>query len=214
MGISFVDILIQAVFVLLVALMAGYIDPADRLKIKEWEEAGKDLCVKKLNRDSPEACREYVKDQQIGATGPFDGIGADVCKRLGAATNAECLAAIDSKFEKGSQLPCLKAPSQNSYQSSTQWEIRSPYEVVFKGFYSQYKDYLQERGDSARLAHVQRLEEQVSKSFTPDAIKSSFAFIRETGCFHEVNFEWTGRYSRAELSTAIAAIRYLRGFQR
>jgi hypothetical protein len=212
MGISFVDILIQAVFVLLVALMVGYIDPAQKVKIEKYAAAGLDLCVK-LNKDSPEACREYVKDQQIGLTSQFDGIGADVCRRLGATTLTECQAALDSKFEKGSQLPCLKAPSQNSYQPSTQWEIRSPDEIVFKGFFSQYKDYLQQRGDSARLVQVERLEEQVSKSFTPDAIKSTFGFIRETGCFHEVSFDW-GRYSRAELSAAREALRYLRGFQR
>jgi hypothetical protein len=113
MGISFVDILIQAVFVLLVALMVGYIDPAEQ-KIEKYHAAGLDLCVK-LKQNSPEACREYVKDREIGLTGKFDGIGSDVCTRLGATTLAECQAVLDSKFEKGSQLPCLKALSQNSY---------------------------------------------------------------------------------------------------
>jgi hypothetical protein len=210
MGISFVDILIQAVFVLLVALMAGYIDPADRLKIKEWEEAGKDLCVKKLNRDSPEACREYVKDQQIGVTGPFDGIGADVCKRLGAATTAECFAAIDSKFEKGSQLPCLKAPSQNTTQSSMIWEVRSPDEIVFIGFTSQYMDYLRERADLQRLAQSQPIQEQVPKQFKLSEIESTFGFIREAGCFHDYRIRRPGRYNDADLREAISAIQSLK----
>lgn len=213
MGISFVDVLIQAVFVLLIALMVGYIDPAQMEKIEKYAAAGLDLCVK-LKQGSPEACREYVKDQQVGLTGEFDGIGTDVCKRLGATTLAECRAALDSKFEKGSQLPCLKAPSQNSYQPSTQWEIRSPDEIVFKGFFSQYKDYLQERGDSARLAQVQRLEGQVSRSFTPNEIKSAFGFIREPTCFHEVSYRWTGQLSRAEIDAAIQAFWYLKKFQR
>jgi len=213
MGISFVDILIQAVFVLLIALMAGYIDPAQMEKIEKYAAAGLDLCVK-LNKDSPEACREYVKDQQIGLSDEFDGIGTDVCKRLGATTLAECQAALDSKFEKGSQLPCLKAPSQNSYQPSTQWEIRSPDEIVFKKFFPQYKDYLRERGDSARLAQVQRLEEQVSRSFTPNEIKSAFGFIREPACFHEVSIGWTVQISSEEMNVARQSIWYLRGFQR
>jgi hypothetical protein len=214
MGISFVDILIQAVFVLLLALMVGYIDPAEMEKIEKYEAAGKDLCVKLKQPGSPEACREYVKDQKIGLIGEFDGIGTDVCKRLGATTIAECQAALDSKFEKGSQLPCLKAPSQNSYQPSTKWEIRSPNEIVFKGFFSQYKDYLQERGDSARLAQVLRWEGQVSKSFTPNEIKSAFGFIREPACFHEVSIDWTVQISSEEMKVARQSLWYLRGFQR
>ena len=37
-GISFVDILIQAVFLLLLILLVGYVDPIESLKIKEYED--------------------------------------------------------------------------------------------------------------------------------------------------------------------------------
>ena len=59
-GISFVDILIQAVFLLFVALSIGYIDPVSLLKIKEFEEVGKDLCTK-INKDDPRECREIIE---------------------------------------------------------------------------------------------------------------------------------------------------------
>ena len=73
LGISFVDILIQAVFVLLVALMVGYVDPVERLQLKDYAEAGKDLCHK-LNKDSPGACREYVEGKEIGVVTHGQGL--------------------------------------------------------------------------------------------------------------------------------------------
>lgn len=210
MGISFVDILIQAVFVLLVAFMVGYIDPAEKVKTEKYAAAGLDLCVKLINKDSPEACREYVKDQQIGLTGGFDEIGTDVCRRLGATTLTECQAALDSKFEKGSQLPCLKAPSQSTTQASMVWEVRSPDEIVFIGFTSQYFDYLRERGDRQRLAQSQPIQEQVPKQFKLSEIEPTFGFIREAGCFHDYRIRRPGRYSDADLREAISAIQPLK----
>ncbi len=59
-GISFVDILIQAVFILFIALTVGYIDPMERLEIKEFAQAGEDLC-RKVNKDSVKECREIIE---------------------------------------------------------------------------------------------------------------------------------------------------------
>jgi hypothetical protein len=58
-GISFVDILIQAVFILFLALTVGYTDPMNLFKIKEYEQAGRDLC-NKVNKDSVKECREVI----------------------------------------------------------------------------------------------------------------------------------------------------------
>lgn len=58
-GISFVDILIQAVFILFLALTVGYTDPMNLYKIKEYEQAGRDLC-NKVNKDSVVECREVI----------------------------------------------------------------------------------------------------------------------------------------------------------
>lgn len=71
-GISFVDILIQAVFLLLLILMVGYVDPIEQLLYEKVDPAknefngiGKDLCVK-LDKDSPRACREFIESTPIG----------------------------------------------------------------------------------------------------------------------------------------------------
>ena len=43
-GISLVDILIQVVFVLFIALIAGYEDPEIMLRNSKFEDAGRELC--------------------------------------------------------------------------------------------------------------------------------------------------------------------------
>jgi hypothetical protein len=58
-GISFVDILIQAVFLLFLALTVGYTDPLEKIKTQEYAQMGEDLC-KKSNKKSVQACREYL----------------------------------------------------------------------------------------------------------------------------------------------------------
>ena len=42
-GFSLVDILIQALFVLFIALTIGYVDPEDREKTEIYERVGRDL---------------------------------------------------------------------------------------------------------------------------------------------------------------------------
>ena len=67
-GISFVDILIQAVFLLFIALTVGYQDPVIIERIREYEAFGKDLC-NKANKDSVKECREVIEpvvDKAIG----------------------------------------------------------------------------------------------------------------------------------------------------
>jgi hypothetical protein len=67
-GISFVDILIQAVFLLLVALSVGFTDPLNLLRIKEFEQVGKDLC-NKVNKDDPKECQQVIEpviEREIG----------------------------------------------------------------------------------------------------------------------------------------------------
>ena len=44
-GISFADILIQTVFLLLLILIVGYVDPIERLKIKEYEDKRNELLI-------------------------------------------------------------------------------------------------------------------------------------------------------------------------
>lgn len=212
LGVSFIDILIQAVFVLLIALMIGYIDPVDRLRIEQYEQAGKDLC-NKLNKDSPEACREYIADKSIGVVSGLDGIGTDICNRLKAKTREDCLDAINRELSKGSQLPCLKSQVQNSTIKSTIWEIKNPDEVIFRGFTPQYLDYLREHNDQKRLELVRLLQEKSSSTYRPSEIEATFSFIREPECFHDSRYERTGKHSDQEIKSALTALWRLREFQ-
>ncbi len=212
LGVSFIDILIQAVFVLLIALMIGYIDPVERLKIEEYEQAGKDLC-NKLNKDSPEACREYIADKSIGVVSGLDGIGTEVCTRLRAKTRDECLDAINRELSKGSQLPCLKSQLQNSTLKSTIWEIKNPDEVIFRGFTPQYLDYLREHNDQRRLEIARSLQDKTPLSFRPSEIEATFSFIREAECFHDSRYERTGKHNDQEIRSALTALWRLRDFQ-
>jgi len=59
-SISFIDIFVQALFLLLLLLTVGYIDPLDRLKIAKERQAGADFC-KKHFPDNPGMCQEMQK---------------------------------------------------------------------------------------------------------------------------------------------------------
>lgn len=67
-GISFVDILIQAVFLLFIALTVGYQDPIVIEKIREYEAFGKDIC-NKANKNSIKECKEVIDPIVDKATG-------------------------------------------------------------------------------------------------------------------------------------------------
>jgi len=56
MGISFIDILIQAIFLLFLGMTVGYMDPTD----KEYTQLGKDMCIR-INKDSVKACRDNLE---------------------------------------------------------------------------------------------------------------------------------------------------------
>ena len=225
MGISFVDILIQAVFVLLIALMAGYIDPLERIKIEQYEQVGKDLCTK-LNKDNPIACRDYVQGKQVNFEDPISRpkieayavLGRELCDKLNKENPATCTEFLVGKQinatrgdDKGSQLPCLKAISQNSIPISTIWEIQSPNEIAFIKFTPQYLEYIRE--DKDRFAYVQRIQAQSQLRLKPSEVNSLFGFIRQQKCFHEVLINWKGGYSQEDLQEARRSIWKLRAFE-
>ncbi len=67
-SISFIDVFVQALFLLLLLLTVGYMDPLDRLKIAKEREAGADFC-KKHFPDDPVGCqqmREKVLSEWTG----------------------------------------------------------------------------------------------------------------------------------------------------
>ena len=183
-GISFVDILIQAVFLLLLILIIGYVDPIESLKIKEYEAIGKDLC-EKLKKDSPKACREYVENANIGPIekSDFNKIGSDVCKKLGKNTEKDCRDAL-SKFN--SLWPCIQSKNKVKAPWAVSWDINSLTTAKFLGFSSEYIEYLNNQKDTARLGFVKEANQFVGMTMGSVEIESRFSFIRESECFHEV----------------------------
>jgi hypothetical protein len=211
-GLSFVDILIQAVFVLLIALFVGYLDPTIRIELEEksaYGQVGKDLCHK-LNKDSVEACREYTEGKPIGVesnrnTG-YQAAGEDICKGLGARTPDECKAIASRELSR--LRPCVKPASEYRVPATMSVIIWSPTEVEFLGFSQEYLSRLRENGDQARLA--QAIGKPSRLRFTPEELTAAFSFIREETCYHVIRDRREGKYSDDDLKGALSVLNMLR----
>lgn len=59
-GISFIDILIQVIFVLFLALGVGYVDPTKLEKIENMEKRLDDICHR-INKDSTKPCFDILE---------------------------------------------------------------------------------------------------------------------------------------------------------
>jgi hypothetical protein len=212
-GISFVDILIQAVFVLLLALIVGYVDPLEKLEIKEYEEVGKDLC-KKLNKDSVEACREFIKDKNIGPKTniEYGVLGEEICKKISEPDPSKCKSAIDEMLGNNNLRPCLKSNSKTSISASLYWNIYAPNDIEFDGFSSEYKLYVKNSED--QLSKVLQLENQKGQRFTSKEVTEKFDFIRENSCFHTHRIKKMGAYTDAQINNELSAIYALRSLRR
>lgn len=216
-GISFVDILIQAVFVLLVALFVGYVDPETQLKLdvdSKYGEIGKDLCHK-LNKDSIEACREYVEDKKVivkkNEEDDFHAIGQHICKILGAKQVDDCLATANRDLSQLATLrPCLKPLNEFSVPPTVRFDLKSPIEIQFIEFSDIFMNKLKADGDNTRLAIAERIQKSKGQIYKPNQINSVFGFIRESTCYHRVITPRSGRFSNADLKDALSATQRLR----
>ena len=183
-GISFVDILIQAVFLLLLILIVGYVDPIESLKIKEYEDIGKDLCVK-IKKDSPKACREYIDVTNIGPVGnnEFGKIGSEVCNKIGKNSVKDC---SDALYKVYSLLPCIESKDGVRSPWIAKWEINTLTTAKFLGFSNEYLKHLIAKEDLKRIAMVRELESLQGAQMSATDIENKFGFVREKFCFHEV----------------------------
>ena len=222
-GISLVDILIQAVFVLLLVLMVGYIDPVKKQNLEkqsEYGQVGKDLCHK-LNKNSIEACREVlpkvvlppVVGPPVGEN-PYTAIGNEICRRVKANDADDCKRKSENIMNNASLFPCLAPDQGNIPPKSTKWEYISAEEIKFLGFTSDYKNYINKNNDVERIKLVFELENFRSKILKISNIESSFGFIKEKQCFHSYNLGWTGRIANQELTSAYTALNRLTVFAR
>jgi len=213
-GISFVDILIQAVFVLLVALFVGYVDPTVKIDLEnqaEYGQVGKDLCHK-LNKDSVEACREYVEGRQVTVEVPkkneFQGVGEHICRTLGATNAEECRKVSDRELAR--LRPCLKPVSEFSVPPSLTLILKNPKEIEFVGFSTNLILKYREESDRVRLARVEELDRSKGASFSPNQVLGAFGFILERNCYHVVHTRRPGAFSDSDLQDVLAAVRPLR----
>lgn len=210
-GISFVDVLMQAVFVLFIALLVGYIDPDELDKIKEYQQAGKDFC-QKLEKDSLVECRQFIADNPIGVqpappeNAKYGNAGAHACELLDKKDPKACQEELSKAL--GSLRPCIRAASLVRPPASTEWDIRSPTEIRFIGFTADYRSYLQAQGDENRLISIKRIEP--GRIFSPTEVENAIGFIKERECFHEINVTWSCECTAQQLLSPRGAIARLK----
>jgi hypothetical protein len=209
MGISFVDVLMQVIFVLLVVLMVGYIDPEEKDALNKYSKLGQDLCVK-VNKDNFEACRDYLNVETLVVKSEYDGVGADTCKKLGASNRDDCIERVNKLI--GSLNTCLPTVRKNFVPPSTVWEILSPDEIRFIKFTDEYKSYISSKGMIEKVEMVNLLGLKAGHIYRPSEIATVFGFLKEGSCYHSYSQTVTGRFTSKEIAAATAALWRLREF--
>ena len=216
MGISFVDILIQAVFLLLLILMVGYVDPLEKVKVELYAAAGKDLC-KKLNKDTPKACVEDTRDRDLKLSNPGPkekDITEDFCKKR-KLSKEECVAKLDQLASNISVWPCIPPTSKSQLKvSSTLWSVHAPDKIEFIRFTAEYLSYLEEKGLVDVKKRVDSINSSSKKFYAPSEIFATFGFLREETCFHEYFYGRPGKFSDEDLRPELQALSALRGFSK
>ena len=163
-GISLVDILIQVVFVLFIALIAGYEDPEIRLRNSKFEDAGRELCqTGPSGRDSIKKCVEdYAKLKEVNGK-------ADT--------------------ENGKLIACMPRSDRMHTNYAFKYTIvkrdspKIEATIYFDGFTKEYFDYLNEHKmeESLKSANAIKPGSVISVS----ELEENFGFIREVDCYHE-----------------------------
>jgi hypothetical protein len=181
-GISFVDILIQAVFLLFVALSVGFTDPLNLLRIKEFEQVGKDLC-NKVNKDDPKECQQVIEP------------------------------VIEREIGKGKLALCLRVDGETRATASARFVVISPSKARFIEFSPRYLDYLKSKGEVDRLSKAVSIPRGIELGI--DDIESSFGFMREPKCFHNISHRnWEGSWNQRELDVIFSRLTSLQSFSK
>ncbi len=201
-GISFVDILIQVTFLLLLALMVGYVDPNEK---DELTSVGRDAC-NKINRQSTKPCSEVLPEfiDQLSLR----------CKELGAKSAVDCMdrlkaasVALQAAEKSGDVTFCLKTPSQLSYPPpSVRFNIAGPGRIYFSSFDSSYIEHLASGSKTDKLRLVEEIKKDTQRVYTADDIPKVFGFIREDSCRMRVLADKTGLFSDAQIRVERKAV--------
>ena len=209
-GLSLADILLQAVFLLFIALIIGYEDPIILLQIKEYAQVGKDLCNKK-HKDTLTECKEQiVKDENNANHDIFADVGNKLCKAKYKDPKIcieDYLAAM--KLKAGNLAACIpkKGESQISTDAepSVEFRIMGANEIRFERFTVQYLKYLQSNNDQTRLIKANSIKEK--QTYLLKDIESEFAFMRQSECFHQPRvLDSDNDFSRKDLYNATNVI--------
>jgi hypothetical protein len=210
MGISFVDILIQAVFLLLIILMVGYVDPLEQNKY-EFDEVGKDFC-NKIYKDSPLACVEHIKGKNILVVNPEPpkiDPSADFCALRNLSPEL-CKSTLDKIAANIDFWPCIPPSSTSQLTRSTTWVIHSPGQIEFIAFSNEYLDYLMKNNFVEKINAVNVINSSSKKFYSQAEIPIYFGFMKEDNCFHEYRIQRPGKFSDSDLINDFRALRSIR----
>lgn len=187
-GISLADILLQAIFLLFIALLVGYKDPKEWVVLQESSAIGKDLC-NKTDSDSMKACvQDFIKDKDLVeklCNGEYKYDDKKKC------LEAYLEAMKKTKEEKkGHLVPCIPAlNSTKDTEISVYFKIIDKQTVRFDKFSEKYINYLTSHKDEARLKKVEEIKSHGQHSFNINntELNEKFEFMREKECYHVPN---------------------------
>lgn len=201
-GISFVDVLIQVTFLLLLALMVGYVDPKQQAEVTS---VGLDAC-NKLNRNSTKPCSEVLPQflDQLSSR----------CRELGAKSPEDCMdrlkeaaEALKAAEDSGNVAFCLKTSSRLQRPlPSVRFKIPRPGEIYFSNFDPSYIEYLVSNAKADKLRLVEEIKRDPQRVYTAEDIPNVFGFIRENSCRMVVFAEKTGSFPDAQLDLERTAV--------
>lgn len=201
-GISFVDILIQVTFLLLLALMVGYVDPNEK---DELTSVGRDAC-NKINRQSTKPCSEVLPQ--------FIDQLSTRCKELGATSAADCMdrlkaasVALQAAEKSGNVSFCLKTSSQlKRPPPSVRFKIAGPGKIYFGEFDPAYIDYLTSQSQVEKLRLVETIKNDPQRVYTASEIPKVFGFVSESTCLMRVFARKVGSFSDDQIANELAAV--------
>lgn len=221
-GLSFVDILIQFLFVLFIAYLVILEEKNGQ---KDYAELGKDFC-NKVEKDSFKPCRQvfdkipfFVKKPPPEPVTPepteepWPG-AITACQDAGISDPRDCVAKVNSLLALMPMRYCLEPnPSKTIASISVEWTIvndNGSASAVFFGFTSGYKAYLKSMSDRGREERVNELETRIGERFSTKEIVEEFSFMVQKECAHVPSIWREAAFTDQQLSPLRIAIYSIR----
>ena len=215
-GLSFVDILIQFLFVIFIA----YLVILDEKKgSEEHAQIGKDFCVK-VRKDSPLACREVIdkfvppgpkSKDDTASIGPWPD-WVKVCKEANISDPEDCIAKINESLALMPMAYCLEPRNKDKTLAtlSVRWRVEDNDSAVLVEFSKEYRRYLESRNDVGRLDKVAELEKKKLMRFSATEIMDAVKFMVQPDCAHMPGISRPAAYTDDEIRPLTEAIYSIR----